>query len=58
VNIGTSIHVMVREADGQLVIQVRDHGPGIPLPDLSHLFERFYRGAIGWKLRSGTGLGL
>ena len=55
---GSSIHVIVREVDDQLVIQVRDHGPGIPLPDLSHLFERFYRGATGRKLRSGTGLGL
>jgi signal transduction histidine kinase len=27
-------------------------------PDLPHLFERFYHGAIGRRLRSGTGVGL
>lgn len=44
---------------GWLEITVTDHGPGIPLPDQGHIFERFYR---VHKDRSreagGTGLGL
>ena len=45
-------------ADDGLVIQVRDHGPGIAPADLPHLFERFYRGAAAKSRTSGTGMGL
>ena len=41
-----------------LVIQVRDHGPGIAPADLPHLFDRFYRGAAAKSRTSGTGMGL
>jgi two-component system phosphate regulon sensor histidine kinase PhoR len=43
----------------EVVLKVKDNGPGIPLSDQSHIFERFYR---VHKDRSrdagGTGLGL
>lgn len=38
-------------------VTVRDNGPGIPVEDLPHLFEPFYRGQ-GQRQAAGTGLGL
>lgn len=52
------IHVAASVGDDGLTITVRDRGPGIPRPDLPHVFERFYRGANAKDRRSGTGMGL
>jgi two-component system sensor histidine kinase KdpD len=52
------ISVNARVTDEGLVVQVRDHGPGIAPADLPHLFERFYRGAAARSRVSGTGMGL
>ncbi|MGE3887083.1 MAG: ATP-binding protein [Vicinamibacterales bacterium] len=54
----STIHVDARLAGDELVVQVRDHGPGIAAADLSRLFERFYRGSAARTRTSGTGLGL
>jgi two-component system sensor histidine kinase MprB len=50
---GEPIEISV--ADGE--VAVRDHGPGIPVRELNHVFDRFYRGA-GARHQSGSGLGL
>ena len=55
---GSTIRVTTRLTDEGLVFEVRDHGPGIPVADLPHLFERFYRGAAAKLRASGTGMGL
>ena len=55
---GSAITVRTAVADEGLTIAVRDHGPGIPGPDLPRVFERFHRGANAKDRRSGTGMGL
>lgn len=55
---GTAIEVSATVTGEGLVIAVRDHGPGIAVDDLPHLFERFYRGAASRGRTSGSGMGL
>jgi two-component system sensor histidine kinase MprB len=50
---GTAVEVSLRGG----VLEVRDHGPGIPEPALPFVFERFYR-AEGARAVPGAGLGL
>jgi two-component system, OmpR family, sensor histidine kinase CreC len=56
---GAAIELVARAGEaGQLVIEVRDQGPGVPDYALSRVFERFYslpRPATG---RKSSGLGL
>jgi signal transduction histidine kinase len=53
------IAVSLFRQDGQMVLQVRDSGTGIPASELSRIFERFHRveGAHG-RTQEGTGIGL
>ena len=45
--------------DGEVVISVRDRGPGIATADLPYVFQKFYRGGPGPSGRPpGSGLGL
>jgi two-component system sensor histidine kinase KdpD len=52
------IEVSASAEGGELVLRVRDRGPGIGEEDLPHLFERFYRGSASSARASGTGMGL
>jgi hypothetical protein len=56
---GGHILIAAKTTDSQqLQIQVSDTGPGIPIQDLNHLFERYYRGVQAETDIPGTGLGL
>ena len=55
----TTITMQAFEEENNLILQVQDQGPGIPLEAQGRLFERFYRvpGVTRDKVK-GTGLGL
>ncbi|SPE57725.1 Sensor histidine kinase MtrB [Streptomyces netropsis] len=55
---GSPVRVAVRTADDSLVIEVRDHGPGIPEDVLPHVFDRFYKASASRPRSEGSGLGL
>jgi signal transduction histidine kinase len=42
----------------QVVVCVRDHGPGIAPGDIPHIFDRFYRAKDAARNTQGAGLGL
>lgn len=52
----TGIEVRARAESGQLVLEVADHGPGLPPGYPARLFDRFQRGADAAP--GGTGIGL
>jgi two-component system NtrC family sensor kinase len=52
------IDVRCRVEAGQTILEIADNGPGIPLADQPHIFEKFYRGSNLSQATSGTGLGL
>jgi len=55
---GTEIAIRGSRADGEVVVEVADRGPGLPPEALERVFERFYR-LDGQGVQSGgTGLGL
>jgi signal transduction histidine kinase len=54
---GGIVAVVVR-ADSEVSIEVRDTGEGIPLDELPHIWERFYRGGKSDEHSAGLGLAL
>jgi two-component system sensor histidine kinase CpxA len=57
---GTAVSILVEpQRDGKaILIHVRDHGPGVPEPELDRLFEVFYRVPETRDSTAGSGLGL
>ena len=54
---GSPVSVDVSTAGDDVLVAVRDRGPGIPERERAHVFERFYRGRDAAGIE-GTGLGL
>jgi two-component system, OmpR family, sensor histidine kinase CpxA len=56
---GTAVEVTLSWRLDTAVLTVRDHGPGVPEPELGHIFEPFYRVSEARERSSGgVGLGL
>jgi two-component system sensor histidine kinase GlrK len=56
---GGTIHVQARASAAQLVLDVADAGPGIPVEDRAHVFDAFYTGRAARSTAvKGTGIGL
>ena len=53
----STVSLLLAERDGEALIEVTDHGIGIPPEDQARLFESFHR-ASNVGTRQGTGLGL
>jgi two-component system NtrC family sensor kinase len=54
----SQILLRARAEAGQIILQVSNSGPGIPLPDQPYIFDKFYRGSNISEDVPGTGLGL
>src|SRR5580700_755816 len=56
---GGTIHLKARSQSLQLVLDVADAGPGVPMEDREHVFEAFYTGRAAKSIAvKGTGIGL
>lgn len=57
---GTPVEIAVGTVDGEVALEVRDHGPGVPADVATKVFERFYRAdpSRGRAQGGGSGLGL
>ncbi|MBN1666850.1 MAG: PAS domain-containing protein [Anaerolineales bacterium] len=55
---GGEIHISGQVRPDQVIVCVRDQGPGIAPGDIPHIFDRFYRADSATRTTKGAGLGL
>ncbi len=55
---GGKVEIAAYRNPGNIQIEVRDTGPGIPPEDVPHVFEKFHQVQMDKKKTEGTGLGL
>ena len=55
---GGEIRVSGQVRPEQVIVCVRDEGPGIAVDDIPHIFDRFYRASDASRTTKGAGLGL
>ncbi len=53
-----TIRISLRAEDRQLIFEISDTGPGIPLNEQFRIFEKFYRASNVLNGPKGSGLGL
>ena len=51
------VNVSIKAEGDQIILQVSDNGPGIPVQDQTRIFDKFYRGR-NMDNQEGSGLGL
>jgi two-component sensor histidine kinase len=51
------VDLSLKKKEGKIIITVSDTGSGIPVNNLPHIFDRFYRGDLS-REKGGSGLGL
>lgn len=56
--VGSEILISAKVMGERIVLTVEDEGPGIPLSELPHIFDKFYRVRKADRSVAGTGLGL
>ncbi len=58
--VGRTVLVALEMADGgrKLLVSITDEGPGIPVEEQPHVFNKYYRGARTKRTTDGIGLGL
>lgn len=52
-----NVYISINSEEEQIILEVRDEGPGIPAADVPHIFDKFYRGT-NISSTEGSGLGL
>lgn len=58
---GSAVHVHLHRAprtDSSIILEVRDHGPGVPPEELEVVFDKFIQSSRTRSGAGGTGLGL
>lgn len=56
---GSVVEVLVASGPSGVILQVSDHGAGIPEDEVDRIFDRFFRGSAGGEAhKNGSGLGL
>jgi len=55
---GGEIVISGQTRSDQVIICVKDQGPGIAIGDIPHIFDRFYRADDASRTTQGAGLGL
>jgi signal transduction histidine kinase len=55
---GSTVEVTLEDGEGEVLIRVRDNGPGIQEEDAERLFGLYYRAAASSAVAPGAGIGL
>ena len=54
---GSPVMILTSNRGGQICVEIKDEGPGVPPEDLDRIFAKFFRSAAAAR-KPGTGLGL
>jgi PAS domain S-box-containing protein len=55
---GSTVEVSLEDGDDEVIVRVRDDGPGLDAEDLDRLFALYYRAARQASIAPGAGIGL